>query len=79
MEECCGKQVKTKFCPDCGRPSSLKPGLTLLHHCRTQVLINERRKKRREQYAGEGQVVVRSLQKWMDWVAFLEEVLKESP
>lgn len=73
--KCCEKEVKTPFCPMCGKSTERKPLLTLLclwhiQHC---VERNQRALLKPEQYKGHHKSCEKVLCKWSEWAAELSK------
>ncbi len=75
--ECCGNEVKTPFCPMCGRPIKRTPLLTLLWHVQSHIRINQRVLSKKEQYKGHHESCNRALVKWSDWAKALKKVIQK--
>ena len=85
---CCGEDVKTPFCPSCGKKNpSVFPLQELLAHVRSQCgakltmfKINKRKEERGEGeywgYRAKGDM--KKHERWKRWMEALEKVIGES-
>lgn len=67
--KCCSKELKTRFCPHCGKENSMyyHPLMGLLLHTETQIKKLCKNKERNKH----------ALIKWASWAAVLKRVIKE--
>ena len=77
MNTCCGKEVKTRFCPHCGREVNRKPAEGLLDHVAKIMGVKERAAERSREWAETNNNDKRcerrvqqdeaTARKWLDW------------
>lgn len=89
--QCCGKNVTTKFCPDCGQPNELATPLqSLMAHVKRSLHTIERRNADMVRYlsipkcdhseAQKSQLIAKgrtTQAKWESWVKALTEVVEK--
>jgi len=77
-EECCGRVVETRYCPNCGKGS--KPVWTLLQHIRDSLKVQQRiLKSRLAEDKEDSKWVKRSrkvVEKWAGWESDLLELIE---
>lgn len=73
---CCGKEVKTPFCPMCGKPTERTPLMTLLWHIQRHIELNKRALSKPEQYEGNHKSCKKALEKWSAWAEELKRVMQ---
>lgn len=87
MNTCCGEEVKTRFCPHCGKEVNKEPILELLAHIKKSMGEKVSRAKQTRRWADEGRngeswdsrIANRDAlaKKWTDWHNALVTLIQE--
>lgn len=80
---CCGSKLKTRFCPNCGKPNE-HPLQGLLKYCLTQLKTTQTRLKNEGHRSSPRVNMVKSftagINRWNDWSVALGKIIeKELP